>query len=174
MSRDPNLKSHGSTSLAEEGVFNPQKTLHPTNRYLTEIVGNGDWCFIRCVMPPGVVVPMHSHSDRETFYVLSGKLDALRVDRWEQLGPGDVFVVRDGIKHAWRNSSQEDATILCVTTARLTRFLREAAIPAGDTLSPEQRAQHFLRLVEAHGYWLASPEENAAVGLDVNWNGVHD
>lgn len=125
-------------------------------------------------MPPGVVVPMHSHSDRETFYVLSGKLDALRVDRWEQLGPGDVFDVCDGIKHAWRNASKEDATILCVTTTRLTQFLREAVIPPHGASAPEQRAQHFLKLVEAHGYWLASPEENAAVGLDVNWEGFHD
>ncbi len=40
--------------------------------------------------------------------------------------------------------------------------------------APEERAQHFLKLVEAYGYWLASPEENAAVGMGVNWKGLHD
>jgi quercetin dioxygenase-like cupin family protein len=174
MSHNLNPNESQPMSIAEESLFNPQKTLHPTNQYLTELVDNVDWCVIRCVLPPGVVVPMHSHSDRETFYLLSGKLDALRIDQWEQLGPGDVFDVRDGIKHAWRNSSQEDATILCVTTTRLTKFLRKAAIPADGALPPKERAQHFLKLVESHGYWLASPEENAAVGLDVNWAGSHD
>ncbi len=37
--------------------------------------------------------------------------------------------------------------------------------------SPEEQAQRFLTLVQANGYWLASPEENAAVGLEVNWRG---
>jgi hypothetical protein len=116
---------------------------------------------------------MHSHADRETFYVVSGKIDALREDRWEVLGPGDVFDVRDGAKHAWRNSSQVAASIICVTTTEMARFLQEISISAAGSL-PEEQAQRFLDLVHAKGYWLASPDENAAVGLDVNWSGLRD
>jgi uncharacterized cupin superfamily protein len=118
-------------------------------------------------------VPMHSHADRETFYLLSGELDALRGDQWEELRPGDVFDVREGVKHSWRNSSQATASIICVTTTKLARFVEEISIPVDGSLA-EEPAQRFLRLVNAHGYWLASAEENAAVGLDVNWDEPRD
>jgi hypothetical protein len=101
--------------------------------------------------------------------MVSGKLDALNIDRWEELGPGDVFDVRDGIRHAWRNSSQAAASMICVTTTKMARFLRDISIPIDDGVLPEEHARRFVRLVEENGYWLASPEENAAVGLDVNW-----
>jgi mannose-6-phosphate isomerase-like protein (cupin superfamily) len=31
-----------------------------------------DYCVSIATMPPGVVVPLHSHADHETFYILSG------------------------------------------------------------------------------------------------------
>ncbi|WP_027581899.1 cupin domain-containing protein [Bradyrhizobium sp. Ai1a-2] len=172
---NPNLNDRRATSATDaKKVFSPQNDLHPTNEYLTDTSKDGgDYCLIRCTMPAGLVVPMHSHADRETFYVLSGKLDALREDRWEKLGPGDVFDVRDGTRHAWRNSSQEAASIICVTTTKVARFLQDISISAADT-SSEAHAERFLRLVHAYGYWLASPEENAAVGLDVSWSGHRD
>jgi hypothetical protein len=61
----------------------------------------------------------------------------------------------------------------CVTTMKMARFLEEISIPTGN-LSPEESARRFLRLVQANGYWPASPEENAAVGLDVSWNEPRD
>jgi len=162
-----NLLSPMVPTDAEE-VFSPQKHLRPRIEFLTEISdAEGDYCLMRCTLPAGAVVPMHSHSDRETFYVVSGKIDVLREDRWAELGPGDVVDVRDGCKHALRNSSPAAASIICVTTARLTRFLREIAIPANSPSSGD--ASHFHKLVRAYGYWLASPHENAAVGLDVSW-----
>jgi hypothetical protein len=116
---------------------------------------------------------MHSHADRETFYVLSGKLDALRGDQWEELGPGDVFDLRDGTKHAWRNSSQAAASMICVTTTKMALFLQEISTSVPGS-SPEENARRFFQLVHAYGYWLATPEENAAVGLDVNWSRLRD
>ena len=35
-----------------------------------------DICLIRGTIPPGVAVPLHSHSDVELFYVLEGSLEA--------------------------------------------------------------------------------------------------
>ena len=126
MSDNLNLNDRCSTSATNaQEVFSPQNHLRPMNEYLTEVSNNeGDYCVIRCSLPAGAVVPMHSHADRETFYVVSGNLDALNGDRWEKLGPGNVFDVRDGAQHAWRNSSQLAASMICVTTTRLARFLK--------------------------------------------------
>jgi quercetin dioxygenase-like cupin family protein len=175
MSDNLNLNDRPATSTTEaKEVFSPQKDLHPINEFLTEVSDNeGDYCIIRWTLPAGVVVPMHSHADRETFYVLSGTLDGLSGDRWEQFGPGDVFDVRDATKHALRNSSQAAVSMIGVTTTKMARFFQEIAILAGSS-SPEEHAQRFLKLVHANGYWLASPEENAAVGLDVNWSAPRD
>jgi quercetin dioxygenase-like cupin family protein len=94
-------------------TFSPQQDVRPGNRYLTEMTdGDGDYCVMLCTLPRGVVVPMHSHADRETFYVVSGNPDVFRGDRWEMLKPGDVIDAQDGIGHAWRNSSAGAASML--------------------------------------------------------------
>jgi mannose-6-phosphate isomerase-like protein (cupin superfamily) len=80
-------------------TFSPQQDVRPGNRYLTEMTdGDGDYCVMLCTLPRGVVVPMHSHADRETFYVVSGNPDVFRGDRWEMLKPGDVIDAQDGIR----------------------------------------------------------------------------
>lgn len=166
------MSEHRSLSRQSDPdeIFSPQQDLRPANRYLTELTdGDGDYCLILCSLPPGVVVPLHSHSDRETFYVISGTPDAFVGDHWETLGPGDVFDAQDGIRHAWRNASGTAVSILCVTTMRVGRFLRDIAAD-DDTADPLEHAQHFLKLVREHGYWLANPEENAAIGLNVDWD----
>jgi quercetin dioxygenase-like cupin family protein len=76
MSDNFNL-SHGRSTSATPAreVFSPQTNLRPSNERLTEISDNeGDYRVLRATLPAGAVVPMHSHADRETFYVLSGKL----------------------------------------------------------------------------------------------------
>jgi len=35
------------------------------------------YCVIKGTIPPGVSVPLHSHRDAESFYVLSGEAQAL-------------------------------------------------------------------------------------------------
>jgi quercetin dioxygenase-like cupin family protein len=150
-------------------VFSPQQNLRPGNRYLTEVTdGDGDYCVVLCALPAGAVVPMHSHADRETFYVVSGNPDVFHGDRWQTLGPGDVIDAQDGVRHAWKNASAAACSMLCVTTMRMGRFLRDVAVEGGSA-DPRADAQRFLRLVREHGYWLASPEQNAAIGLEVHW-----
>lgn len=175
MSAKLNANSRRATENANTSqVFTPQKDLPPTNTYLTNISDDeGDYCVMQCTLPPGAIVPLHSHADRETFYVLSGTPSSLREDQWTELSAGDIVDVRDGTKHAWKNASDDPASMLCVTTTKMAKFLRDISTPSADPLQPEEQAQRFLNLVTAHGYWLANPEENAAVGLDVNWNGSH-
>ena len=54
-------------------VFGPQE-IRPKNRILTDTLRDDDYCVSIATMPPGVVVPLHSHADRETFFVLSGEM----------------------------------------------------------------------------------------------------
>jgi quercetin dioxygenase-like cupin family protein len=170
----PDIQTDSSSRAPNTGaetfeVFSPQKDVRPGNQYLTEVTeGDGTYCVMQCTFPPGVVVPMHSHADRETFFILSGNPDLFLGDHWETLGPGDLVDVQDGIRHAWRNSSRAAVSMLCITTMRLARFLRDVSADDGSG-DPAASGQRFLRLVEQHGYWLASPQENAAIGLGINW-----
>jgi hypothetical protein len=63
-------------------------------------------------------------------------------------------------KHAWRNASREPAVAIVVSTPRIGRFFREVAGPPSDAA-----IQRFLEVAERYGYWNATPEENAGVGL---------
>ena len=50
-----------------------------------------DYCLIRSNFPAGVVVPIHTHTDRETFYILGGEFQELWKDRWITLVTSDVL-----------------------------------------------------------------------------------
>lgn len=77
-----------------------------------------DQCVARAVLPPGTVVPAHSHGDRVAFYVVAGELEGWRGGGWRTLRPGDVLDVPEYQLHAVRNRSREDVTLILVTTRR--------------------------------------------------------
>ena len=62
------------------------------------------YCVLRGTIPPGVSVPLHSHTDAESFYVLSGGAEALvqteRRTRMEDAQAGRLYT------HLWRNKTQ--------------------------------------------------------------------
>jgi len=151
-------------------IFGPQE-IRPENREVTDTSRNDDdYCVSIATMPPGVVVPLHSHPDRETFYILSGEMQGYdgNAGAWRTLRAGAVFDVTDGVRHAWRNASNAEASVLFVTTNRMARFLRESSkLKVDGTAGEEARA--FGELVQRYGYWCAGPEENAAIGLTVDW-----
>jgi quercetin dioxygenase-like cupin family protein len=132
-------------------------------------------CVLRGTIPPRGIVPMHSHADPETFIAVAGEVEGLvhsgEAFQWVPVAPGDVFHVPGGVKHAWRNESAEAAVSLIVSTAKIGRFFREIGTPlaAGSTVAgppSEDAIKHFLETSERYGYWNATPEENAAVGLE--------
>jgi quercetin dioxygenase-like cupin family protein len=138
--------------------------LGPTVQILASAEDDGGPCLMRDVIPPGVAVRLHRHADPETFVAESGALEGL-VDagdgaRWVPIRAGDAFHVPSNARHAFRNASAEPAVTLMTTTARIARFFREVAGPP----SPEA-IERFLRVSERYGYWNATPEENAAVGV---------
>ena len=140
----------------------------PVLRYLTIPDEANNSCVMQVSIPAQAAVPLHSHADRETFYMLSGKLEAFARDRWVTLRPGDTLDIVGGVEHALHNRSAASVSFLLVTTARLSRFFREIGRPAtGQPLPPPAPAdlQHFAEISQAYGYWLGGDDDNAAVAL---------
>ncbi|MFD2615603.1 cupin domain-containing protein [Paenibacillus gansuensis] len=114
------------------------------------------------------IVPIHSHEDRETFYVVSGELEAWSGDHWVTVRAGDVLDVPENQKHAWRNTTNEKVTLLITSTVKMGEFFREvgrpvASVPPGPP-APEA-LQKFFEVAINYGYWLGTPEDNAEIGL---------
>jgi quercetin dioxygenase-like cupin family protein len=143
----------------------------PRIRHMTALSDAADdYCLIKADFPAGVVVPIHSHADRETFYILGGELEGLWEDRWVTLVAGDVFDVPGGVKHAWRNTSQAPVSLLILTSMRLGRFLRDIGRPAASVEPGPPKPADLERLSETaqtYGYWLGSPADNATVGISL-------
>ena len=132
------------------------------------------YCVMKGTIPPGVSVPIHSHADAESFYVLSGEAQALVETeaglQWQTLRPGDFIHIPGGAKHAWRNVSGEPMAALITSTARLGRALREMgqlASEAGKRIPRPADIQRLMEISERYGYWLGSREENTAVGIEL-------
>jgi quercetin dioxygenase-like cupin family protein len=130
-----------------------------------------DFCVLRGVIPPGVSVPLHSHPDTETFFVISGEMLALRqgAEGYDAIvaKTGDYIHVPAGARHGWRNVSSEPVVAIITTTARLGRFVQEIGRPltgAPQPVTPEDLAR-FATVAAAYGHWNGTPEENAAVGI---------
>jgi len=131
------------------------------------------FCVMRGVIPSGMAVPMHSHSAAESFYVVSGEAQVLleqegRLD-WKDVKTGDFVHVPSHAKHAHRNLSPAPVTEIVITTPDIGEFFLEVGrlVPASGAL-PAPTPEDMQRLVAAaarHHHWLATPEENAAVGV---------
>jgi quercetin dioxygenase-like cupin family protein len=132
-----------------------------------------DFCVLRGVVPPGVVVPLHRHRDPEDFLILSGTQQVLVSGasglQWRDAVAGDYLRIPGDVVHAHRNVSSEPAVDLIVTTARLGRFFEEVGRPVTDPPTPPTAEQltHFIAKSAEYGYVLSTPEENAAYGIDM-------
>jgi quercetin dioxygenase-like cupin family protein len=146
----------------------------PTIEYLTSPDDAQDFCILKGTVPPGVSIPLHSHSDVEDFYIISGSLEALndvQSHTWIRANAGDLVHVPGDIPHAWRNTSTESATTLIITTKKIGDFFREAGrqvtnIPKPPTL---EELTHLAEVSARYGYWNATPEENAKVGINLSF-----
>jgi quercetin dioxygenase-like cupin family protein len=132
------------------------------------------YCVVRGTILPGGGVPLHSHTDAESFYVLSGEVEALVQTtgglEWQKLRPGDFIHIPVGAKHAWRNRSSKPMSALISCTAKLGRALQEMGqlMSEGGTHIPSQaRIQRLVETFERYGYWLGSREENAAFAIEL-------
>lgn len=129
-----------------------------------------DTVFFRTRMPPGKLVPLHSHIDPECFYVLEGCLEVFLVDeapKWHAIQMGQSLLVADGIKHAVRNPGETAADLILATNNRFASFLGKAGhlVTADAPFVPPSSddIQHMLQVSRAYGYWNASPAESATI-----------
>jgi hypothetical protein len=94
-----------------------------------------------------------------------------RQDDFERvtMNAGDSRHVPQGVRHAWKNQSNEPAVAIIVTTSRLGRFFQEVGRPVAAQAfsSPPSLAevQRFVEVAARYHHWLANPEQNAAVGI---------
>jgi quercetin dioxygenase-like cupin family protein len=125
--------------------------LGPTVEFLVLPSESEDrYCVLKGTIPAGVSVPLHSHRDDESFFLLSGIVQALEQaqDGFEgvTMHAGDFRHVPQGVRHAWKNQSNEPAVAVIVTTSRLGRFFQKAgrtivadALPKPPSLADVQR-----------------------------------
>ena len=172
MSAKPLTKTE-PTHAADKQVFNAAGVLL---QFLASPEEVGDAiCLIRGTMPPGVVVPLHSHEDLELLYVLEGTLEVYRSNEvsgsWTAAPVGDVVAIPGNVKHALRNGSSLPVTLALVTKSELYAFFRELAKPFDPNLRltppTAEEIQELFAVAAKYGYWLASAEENAAIGLSI-------
>jgi quercetin dioxygenase-like cupin family protein len=130
-------------------------------------------CVLRGVIPPGVTVPLHRHDDAEDFYIVAGTQEVLTQRmaglEWAEAHAGDYVRVPPGTMHAHRNVSAQPAVDLIITTARLGRFFEEIGRPVTGVPQPPspQDVERFVATAIRYGYVLGTPEENAAVGIEL-------
>ena len=132
-------------------------------------------CLLRGTIPPGVAVPLHSHAEVEIFYVLEGAVEAFQYSdgspTWTTVSAGDTVTIPGNTKHALRNGSPLPSTMVVVTTSKLYEFFQEVTKPfdADQSATPPtpQEMEELFRTAARYGYWMGSPEENAAIGLNM-------
>lgn len=149
--------------------------LGPTIQFVTSPDDGSAPCVMRGTIPPGEVVPLHSHADPETFLMLSGTVEGLAYAdddsfRWVPIRIGEVFHVPGGARHAFRNQFASPAVMLIMTTSTIGCFFRELGTPVAAGVSKprmpsEATIRRFQETSARYGYWNATPEENARVGL---------
>lgn len=136
---------------------------------------NADLSVMRGGVPAGAVVPLHSHSDPEIFYVTEGSMEVFQDDGrssgWQTATVGDVVTIAGGVKHALRNPGSSVVMTVLVSLGQLYRFFRELAEPldagaAPPAPSPEVM-QKLFGVAARYQYWIGSPEENAAIGIQL-------
>ena len=124
-------------------------------------------------LPPGVFVPLHSHTCPEWFFVLEGEMEAFMGDEkggaWKAVRPGELAVIPAGVRHAWRNRSSSTAKVLSFGGTMIFAVMRKIAVPANQANAAAAPSAEFLeelnRVAASTGNWIATPQENAAIGL---------
>ncbi|MEM1109890.1 MAG: cupin domain-containing protein [Planctomycetota bacterium] len=101
------------------------------------------------VLKKGSEAPLHEHSrEDETFYVISGQLDARVGDEHHTLNPGDAVFLPRGLKHRLLCLSDEAQVLMLIHPPGLENFFDEV-----DRATAEGPAdpQHMKSLATKYG-----------------------
>jgi quercetin dioxygenase-like cupin family protein len=162
-------------TITSRGAAQPLDVLGAIVELLTDPADtSAAYCVIKGAIPANTAVPLHSHPDDESFFVVSGTAEVLteaphgRLE-WRRVEPGDFIHIPGDTKHAHRNRSGDAVVELVTTTSQLGRFFQEIGRPAPGArpLPPPGQAEldRVLRVAQRYGHWMATPAENASVGL---------
>src|ERR1700736_2777052 len=163
----------GTSSRAEEQTFIVLGVLLQFLSTPEQI--NDQICVMRGTLLSGVQIPLHSHADPEIFYVLNGSIEVFQAEGqsagWQIVNAGEVVSIAGNVRHALRNTSSSPITSIIVSKQELYSFFRELARPFDPNRppappTPEEMLQLFS-VAEKYEYWLASPDENAAIGISL-------
>src|ERR1700745_1052344 len=99
---------------------------------------DGRFAVLDMLIPPGGGAPPHRHAFEESFRVLAGSIEVqLRDLPPMRLGVGDSVNIPANAPHAFRNTADEEARLLCtVAPAGLERFFVEFGDPVPTRASP--------------------------------------
>jgi quercetin dioxygenase-like cupin family protein len=129
---------------------------------------NGDdFVVIRSIAPSGTVVPLHSHSERETMVIVEGKFTAWLEGSWQTYGPGEIIEIASNEPHALRNDGPDEVSLVLVTTSRMANFLGTVSASQDNADVSPDRLAHFVRTAVAYGFWNGSIEDQAAIGIEL-------
>lgn len=162
-----------SSLFANLAASPPGPTLDCFGGYIEILSSYAEFWVLRGTVPAGSAVPAHHHPDPEDFLILSGRQQVLVADGdamvWRDARAGDYLRVPGGALHSHRNVTDEPAIDLIVTTPRLGTFFEEIGRPVTDDLQPPtpEEVARFVAESAEYGYVLASPEENAAYGIEL-------
>ena len=159
----------GTSSRAEEQTFIVLGVLLQFLSTPEQI--NDQISVMRGTVPSRVVIPLHSHADPEIFYVLNGSLEVFQPEGWQTVTAGEVVSIPGNARHALRNTSPSPITSITVSKQELYSFFRELARPFDPNSPPApptpEEMQQLFSVAEKYEYWLASPDENAAIGISL-------
>jgi quercetin dioxygenase-like cupin family protein len=173
------IMSTATGHVVDPGRVEAINVLGPTIQFLTAPEEANAPCIMRGTIPAGVSIPLHSHADPETFVMISGAVEGLvytdEGHEWIRIGPGDIFHVPGNAKHGWRNHGRVPAVMLLISTSKIGRFFRELGkpdVPDAPPAAPSaQEIQRFQETSRRYGYWNATPEENARIGITLPSSG---
>jgi len=89
-------KEDNSNARSADQTFNTFGVL--LNFLVTPAETGHEVSLFKGILPPGVVIPLHSHAEPEVFYVLEGLLEVYRESGqpqgWSTTQPGGVLAIR--------------------------------------------------------------------------------
>ena len=99
---------------------------------LTGTDTGGAYCLIEASLAPGIGVPRHTHTrEDESYFVLSGELEAIVEGKAFVLRAGDGLMAPRDIPHQIRNSGNtENHYLLIFSPSGLDEFLMATGLPA--------------------------------------------
>ena len=107
--------------------------------------------------------------------MLNGSIEVFQAEGqsagWQTVTAGEVVSIPGNVRHALRNTSSSPMTSITVSKQELYNFFRELARPFDPNRPPApptpEEMQQLFSVAEKYEYWLASPDENAAIGISL-------